>query len=409
VTFRLDPVRMVERSRNPLLGIAAGWERVPVGQVADVINGSAFPSNRFVRTGGAPLVRIRDVVRGYTETGYEGPFQDAYRVPAGSLLIGMDGDFNVGIWPGPEALLNQRVCRVVVRDQAMYSERFLRWVLPGYLDEINGNTSSVTVKHLSSETLKELPIPLPPRPEQDRIVAAIEEEFSRIDAAGELLTSAGRRMNSLRQSTIDHAVTGESVVLKDLLAEPLRNGHSARASSNAKGVRTLTLTAVTKGDFSEQNTKLTTADPAVVADLWLRPGDILIERSNTPDLVGTARMYRGPENFAIFPDLLIRVRLSDAADPRYLEMALQSTPLRQYFKASAQGISGSMPKISQPTIERAVIPVPSLVEQRALAIHAEVTANTLVSLTTAVQVARRKKEALRSSILKAAFTGRLVL
>jgi type I restriction enzyme S subunit len=76
-----------------------------------------------------------------------------------------------------------------------------------------------------------------------------------------------------------------------LLSEPLRNGHSARASGDGTGIRTLTLTAVTVGDFSEKNTKLTVAKPEDVEDLWLQPGDFLIERSNTPELVGTSRCF----------------------------------------------------------------------------------------------------------------------
>ena len=76
-------------------------------------------------------------------------------------------------------------------------------------------------------------------------------------------------------------------------------------------MRTLTLTAVTKGDFSIENTKLTVADPAKVENLWLEPDDLLIDRSNTPDLVGTTRLYRGPKEFAIFPDLVIRARLRE--------------------------------------------------------------------------------------------------
>ncbi|MFN2398564.1 MAG: hypothetical protein ABR543_07970 [Gemmatimonadaceae bacterium] len=51
--------------------------------------------------------------------------------------------------------------------------------------------------------------------------------------------------------------------LDGLLREPLRNGHSAERSTDGD-VRTLTLTAVTEHDFSEQNTKVTAADRAVV-------------------------------------------------------------------------------------------------------------------------------------------------
>lgn len=138
-----------------------------------------------------------------------------------------------------------------------------------------------------------------------------------------------------------------TVQLGSLLREPLRNGHSAKSTGTAHGVRTLTLTAVTKGDFSEKNTKITSANPDRVSTLWLESGDILIERSNAPELVGTTRLYRGPSNFAIFPDLIIRVRLNRTADPAYIELVLQSEALRTYFKKRAKGMSGSMPKIDQ--------------------------------------------------------------
>ncbi len=153
------------------------------------------------------------------------------------------------------------------------------------------------------------------------------------------------------------------VSLGELLREPLRNGHSARPSLDGSGVRALTLTAVTYGEFSEKNTKMTVADPTKVADLWLEPGDLLIERSNTPELVGTARLYRGPRQWAIFPDLLIRARLLEAASPDYVEALLLSHGSRNYFMESAQGTAGSMPKIDQGVIERLRVPLPPLVEQ----------------------------------------------
>lgn len=154
------------------------------------------------------------------------------------------------------------------------------------------------------------------------------------------------------------------VALDSLLREPLRNGHSAKATNDPRGLRAFTLSAVTEGDFSVHNTKRTVADAAKVARLWAEPGDLFIEMSNTPELVGTARLYEGPRDFAFFPDLVIRARISSAILVRYLEITLQADSGRQYFKARAQGISGSMPKIDQAVIERFPIPLPPLAEQR---------------------------------------------
>src|SRR5260370_40596089 len=94
----------------------------------------------------------------------------------------MDGDFNCTLWKGQTALLNQRVCKLSPREE-FYRKKLLAYVLPGYLRAINSETSSVTVKHLSSHTIAEIPLPLPPLPEQDRIVGEIEKQFTRLDAA----------------------------------------------------------------------------------------------------------------------------------------------------------------------------------------------------------------------------------
>lgn len=196
--------------------------------------------------------------------------------------------------------------------------------------------------------------------------------------------------------------------LSSFLREPLRNGHSATASSDPNGIRTLTLTAVTVGDFSERNTKITSADAHRVKDLWLEPGDILIQRSNAPELVGTSRLYRGDRNYAIFPDLMIRVRLNDEADPRFIELVLQSEPLRQYFKGRAKGMSGSMPKIDQETIAEAPIPHFHIDDQRRIVAEIEKQFTRLEAGVAALRRVQANLKRYRAAVLKAAYEGRLV-
>jgi len=198
------------------------------------------------------------------------------------------------------------------------------------------------------------------------------------------------------------------VRLETLLREPLRNGHSAKASHDGTGVRTLTLSAVTNGDFSEQNTKLTTADPARVHQLWLEPGDILIERSNTPELVGTAALYQGDHDWAIFPDLLIRVRVSDEVLPAFLEIVLKARPVRRYFQRSAEGIAGSMPKIDQGDVASLAIPFPSLDAQSEIVAEVERQLSIVDAMSNVLDRAVRRSTALRRAILEQAFSGKLV-
>jgi len=196
--------------------------------------------------------------------------------------------------------------------------------------------------------------------------------------------------------------------LGSLLREPLRNGHSAKASGSKHGLPTLTLTAVTNGDFSDSNIKQTVAEPNKVRQLWIQPGDIFIQRSNTPALVGTARLYRGAPNLAIFPDLLIRVRLNDDADPRYVEAFLQSPIARAYFTKRAQGIAGSMPKIDQAAIEALPIPLATKPEQLRVVEEIEKQLTRIEAGVAALKRVQANLKRYRASVLKAACEGHLV-
>lgn len=195
--------------------------------------------------------------------------------------------------------------------------------------------------------------------------------------------------------------------MEELLREPLRNGHSAKEVHSGVGIRALTLTAVTLGSFSEKNTKLTVAKADKVFDLWLRYGDILIERSNTPELVGIGRLYRGPDNFAIFPDLIIRARLTAGADPSYVEAVLLADKTRSYFRHAAQGISGTMPKIDQSTIERLALPFPPEAEQTRIADELERQMSEISAGEVEIKRGIQRASTLRQAILKHAFEGKL--
>lgn len=262
--------------------------------------------------------------------------------------------------------------------------------------------------NLTQKRFKTLEVPLPPFVEQIRIVAAIEEHFSHLDAAEALLDRALRNLDRLRRAALDSIPTGPRVELGGLLREKLRNGLSAKRADDGD-VRVLTLTAVTENRFVDENTKLIKAPASrPVEDLWLEPGDVLVQRSNTPELVGTAAMYRGEPRWAIFPDLLIRVRPDERLVPEYLELVLQSTEARQHFRSSAQGIAGSMPKISQSTIETASIPLPPVEEQEALVATARTRRDQIAHLSGELTSARRRARALRRGVLAAAFSGQLV-
>ncbi|MBK6933444.1 MAG: restriction endonuclease subunit S [Saprospirales bacterium] len=132
--------------------------------LAKIQNGFAFSSNYFNHTDGVPLIRIRDINKPETENLYSGEYSEEFIVNNKDILIGMDGDFNVSKWPGKKGLLNQRVCRLIF-NAVYYDKEFLFICLQPYLNAINEETSAVTVKHLSSRSINDIPVPprSPPR------------------------------------------------------------------------------------------------------------------------------------------------------------------------------------------------------------------------------------------------------
>lgn len=208
MALTLSIEEIIEQSKSPLLAIAPDWKRVRLGDIATIQNGAPFKSELFNKDGkGMPVIRIRDVGSDGTETFYSGDYDDAYIVREGDLLIGMDGDFNCARWKGPDALLNQRVCRIIPKTDK-YERRLMDFALPGYLKAINDVTSSVTVKHLSSKTVADILLPLPPPPEQRRIVSAIETQLGRLDAAVARLHGAKARLKRYKQAVLKAAVEG---------------------------------------------------------------------------------------------------------------------------------------------------------------------------------------------------------
>ncbi len=273
------------------------------------------------------------------------------------------------------ANLTENAARIVLDQEGVLEKEFLKYCLasPKIQRDIASRRSKNAQPKLALAQIKDLDIPLPPLPEQKKIAhvlstvqRAIEAQERIIQTTTELkkalmqkLFTEGLRNEPQKQTEIGPVPESWKVMeLGTLLREPLRNGHSAKATKDENGIRTLTLTAVTQRDFSVQNTKVTCADPHRVKDMWLKPGDIFVERANTADYVGLAALYEGEEDFAIFPDLLIRVRVDKTRIPKVLTEWLLAEPCRRYYKKNARLTAGNFPKIDQGTVEKTLVPVP---------------------------------------------------
>lgn len=152
--------------------------------------------------------------------------------------------------------------------------------------------------------------------------------------------------------------------LHDLKTFGPRNGYSPKAVNYPTSTRSITLTATTSGNFDGRFFKYIDQVIDENSYLWLQPGDLLIQRSNTLAYVGTAAIYDDEPGKYIFPDLIMRLRLSDKVDVRYVHRVLQSELGKSHFQTNASGTSGTMPKVNQKVVHSTPIPLPPFAEQK---------------------------------------------
>ena len=130
--------------------------KIKLGDVVEIISGFAFDSKLFNDSNGMPLIRIRDVKRGYTETFTTEAFDTKFIVKKDDILIGMDGEFNLEKWMSEDALLNQRVCKLIPNENI--DKNYIYFFLPKKLKEIENKTSFATVKHISIKQIENIEI-----------------------------------------------------------------------------------------------------------------------------------------------------------------------------------------------------------------------------------------------------------
>ena len=182
-----------------------GWVTKKLGEVCKIIYGYPFDSKLFNNNQeGMPVIRIRDVVRGFSETYTTEPCDNKYWISKNDVLIGMDGDFNISTWKSSSALLNQRVCKLESGEQT--TNLYLRYILPTTLQGIWDKKLFTTVKHLSAKDLNGISLPIPPLAEQKRIVAKIDAAFEKIDALKANAEKNLANAKELFQSALDEAM-----------------------------------------------------------------------------------------------------------------------------------------------------------------------------------------------------------
>ncbi|NCA70192.1 MAG: hypothetical protein EOM91_08795 [Sphingobacteriia bacterium] len=246
---------------------------------------------------------------------------------------------------------------------------FLGWVLyelqrTGIIERVQ--QQSTQMRNLNWRDYQRLLLPWPDIDEQRRIAAALKLADDAIAKAKAELEATRELKRSLTLELLDSSrgKNWKKTTFSSLVSEKIRNGYSPICPQDPTGAWVLSLDALKDDGFNPDGIK-----PAPVEDEGLLPfrlvsDDILVSRSNTPELIGRCGRYIGVPEVAYYPDLMMRVRVNrDIVCPDFAEMLLQSIYARRWFKSRASGTSGSMVKIKRRDIMSLPVLYPSLDKQ----------------------------------------------
>ncbi|WP_237236895.1 restriction endonuclease subunit S, partial [Rothia nasimurium] len=329
-----------------------------LSDIATLQYGGAFSSKEFnVEGKGLPLVRIRDVQRGYSETYFDGIYDEKYIVSDGDFLISMDGNFNLGQWQGGKALLNQRIC--LIRDTSDEVDlRYLVAILPRYLAEIEARTPFVTVKHLSAKALNAIKIPIPDLQEQKRIA---DQYFLQ-----KLIKQKRERQQELfkeLKSAVFHDLFGaynENMVKLGEVADITSGITKGRKTSQAtREVPYLAVANVQAGSLKLDNVKTIEATEAEIEKYRLQKGDLVLTEGGDPDKLGRGAVWNDELPEAIHQNHIFRVRLhaNSGLTPEFVEGYLSDPRARKYFLRSSKQTTG-IASINKTQLSTLFIPIP---------------------------------------------------
>ena len=359
--------------------VPANWTWIELGKFTETKSGYPFDSGRFSldSDGKKPLIRIRDIVRGYTETFTDEDCPEDYVIHRGEILIGMDGDFNLEKWANEDALLNQRVCTIKSKSPCILDD-FIYYHLPSLLKAVNEATPSVTVKHLSTKTIGKIPFPIPPLSEQHRIVDRIESLFAKLDEAKEKAQAVVDGYEQCKAAILHQAFSGEFTVLwrekhnikldswRDAelndVVSGFKYGSSEKSDYNNCGIPVFRIPNVTDDGLSFEDMKyLTHTD--IPEESQIHENDILIIRSNgSRDLVGKSVLVPKLDKEYAYASFLIRIKPSPIINPKYLTMFLNSSDARSQMFKKAKSSAG-INNINTKELGAISLLIPSVEEQ----------------------------------------------
>jgi type I restriction enzyme, S subunit len=396
------------------VNLPPSWTETTLGEVAETKLGKMLSAKSKVGANPRPYLRNKNVQWGRIDVDdlLRMDFSDEefvwFRVRPGDLLVCEGGEVGrAAIWRDSAREIAFQKALHRIRPRAEVTPEFLLYLLMWFSksNAFERFVTGSTIKHLPQEDLRRLPMPLPPLAEQRRIVAAIEEQFSRLDAAEATLRGALLRIEGLRRAVLDAALSAikdhrplgalASTQLGKMLSSKAKTGQNSRPYLRNKNVRWygFDLDDLLEMDFSESER----------AKFSLTPGDVIVCEGGE---VGRAAVWQGQLDDCYFQKAVHRVRPHGELDSDFLVHVLRWFADTNAYERYVTG--STINHLPQEDLRTLPIPAPPLDEQRRIVAELGQQLSLIDSFSAAVESAQKRSAALRRAILERAFRGELV-
>lgn len=312
---------------------------------------------------------------------------------------------------GPTNLSPGKVCigrgLTAIRPNNEVGLKYLLYYFRYFEAQLNQKGTGTTFKAITQNIIKNLDVPVPPLPEQERIVARIEELFSELDKAVETLNTTKQQLAVYRQAVLKEAFK-HSVAQKQIrdISILVTSGSRGWAKYHAdSGARFIRITDLTRNTIQLKNNSIQYVDLPELAEgkrSKLEKDDILV--SITADL-GSIALIPDHLGEAYINQHIAMIRLKNTTQSEYIAWYLKSDLGQKELLKNKRG--GGKLGLGLDDIRNTHVPV--VEDDMALNVVEKIDRQLSVcdQIEKTIEQSLQQAEALRQSILKQAFEGRL--
>lgn len=309
---------------------------------------------------------------------------------------------------GPTNLSPGKVCigrgLTAIRPTTKLNLRYLLYYFKYFEVQLQQKGTGTTFKAITQDIIKNLEIPVPPIPEQERIVSKIEELFSKLDASVAELQTAKEKLKVYRQAVLKEAFsTCEKCTKISDVCQHVTDGDHMPPPKADHGIPFVMISSIKKAQINWENTKHVTENyyEAIGELRTPRKGDILYTVTGSfgiPVMVDTDKKFCFQRHIAL-------LRPNEKITQKYLFYVLQTPHV--YTQASKKATGTAQKTVGLSVLRDITFPYCSVEDQMRIVEFLEQHLTTCDSIEETIDTSLRLANALRQSILKRAFEGAL--